>query len=287
MKKKKLKLSVVWSDARDIIWAHRKKVGIGLGLLLINRVCVFIIPYSIREFVSGIGGDEGAALLTRLAFLVVGATFVQSVTGFSLSQLLSVTGQRSITEMRKRVARHVMRLPTQDFDRTKSGVLVSRIMNDAEGLRNLVGTGLVQMIGGVLTASVALTGLFYLNWKMTSATIGILAVFGAVMAIAFGRLRPLFRKRGEIVADVTGRLTESLGGIRTVRAYTAEKREELVFAKGAHRLFRNIAASITGVSATTASGTLKYCSQCAELEGPSAFRPATPPRGVSPFSRMR
>jgi ABC-type multidrug transport system fused ATPase/permease subunit len=168
--------------------------------------------------------------------------------------MLSVTGQRSITEMRKRVARHVMRLPTQDFDRTKSGVLVSRIMNDAEGLRNIVGTGLVQMIGGILTASVALGALFYYNWKMTTVTLSILALFGGVMAVAFGRLRPLFRKRGEIIADVTGRLTESLGGIRTVRAYTAEKREELVFAKGAHRLFRNIAASITGVSATTASG---------------------------------
>lgn len=128
---------------------------------------------------------------------MIGATLIQSLTGFSLSQLLSVTGQRAITEMRKQVARHVMRLPTQDFDRTKSGVLVSRIMNDAEGLRNLVGTGLVQMIGGVLTATVALSGLFYLNWKMTGVTIGILAVFGTVMAIAFGRLRPLFRKRGD------------------------------------------------------------------------------------------
>ncbi len=153
--KKKLNMSQVWSDARDIIWAHRHKVGLGFGLLIINRVCVFILPYSLKRFVDGIDSARGGEILTQLAFLVIGATLVQSLTGFSLSQLLSVTGQRAITDMRKRVARHVMRLPTQDFDRTKSGVLVSRIMNDAEGLRNLVGTGLVQMIGGVLTASVA------------------------------------------------------------------------------------------------------------------------------------
>jgi ABC-type multidrug transport system fused ATPase/permease subunit len=256
--KRKVKLSTAWGYAREIIWSHRRRVGIGLGLLLINRAAGFVLPASTKFLIDNVLTEGRMDLLIWLALAAVTATLVQSVTTFTLSQLLSVAAQRSITEMRKRVARHVIRLPTQQFDRTKSGVLVSRIMNDAEGIRNLVGTGLVQMIGGILTASVALAVLFYLNWQMTSVTLVILIGFGAVMAVAFGRLRPLFRKRGEIIADVTGRLTETLGGIRTVRAYTAEKREELVFAKGAHRLLRNIAASITGVSGTTAAATFMF-----------------------------
>src|SRR5206468_1702953 len=135
---------------------------------------------------------------------------------------------------------------------TKSGILISRIMTDAEGIRNLVGTGLVQLTGSILTALMALGVLIYLNWRLTSITILILGAFGMGMATAFKRLRPLFRERGQINAEVTGRLAETLGGVRIVKSYTAEKREELVFAKGAHRLFRNVARSLTGVSAVTA-----------------------------------
>jgi ABC-type multidrug transport system fused ATPase/permease subunit len=142
-----------------------------------------------------------------------------------------------------------MHLPIQYFDSTKSGVLISRIMSDAEGIRNLVGTGLVQLTGSILTAVMALFILFYLNWQLTAVTIVILGTFGGGMATAFARLRPLFRERGQISAEVTGRLGESLGGIRIVKAYTAEKREELVFAKGAHRMLRNVAQTLTGVSA--------------------------------------
>jgi subfamily B ATP-binding cassette protein MsbA len=151
--------------------------------------------------------------------------------------------------MRKEVEAHVMRLPIRYFDSTKSGILISRIMSDAEGIRNLVGTGLVQLTGSILTAVMALFILFYINWRLTAVTIVILAAFGIGMATAFKRLRPLFRERGQINAEVTGRLGESLGGVRIVKAYTAEKREEIVFAKGAHRLFRNVAQSLTGVSA--------------------------------------
>src|SRR5204863_3284532 len=147
---------------------------------------------------------------------------------------------------------HVMRLPIRYFDQTKSGILISRIMSDAEGIRNLVGTGLVQLTGSILTAVMALGILFYTSWRLTAVTIVILITFGVGMATAFKRLRPLFRERGQINAEVTGRLSESLGGVRIVNAYTAEKREELVFAKGAHRLFRNVAKSLTGVSAVTA-----------------------------------
>src|SRR5207302_3378354 len=164
--------------------------------------------------------------------------------------------QRAITEMRKDIEAHVMRLPIRYFDSTKTGILISRIMTDAEGIRNLVGTGLVQLTGSLLTATIALFVLLYLNWKLTIVTIVILGLFGFGMATAFKRLRPLFRERGQINAEVTGRLAESLGGVRIVKAYTAEKREELVFAKGAHRLFRNVAQSLTGVSAVTAFSSL-------------------------------
>ncbi len=158
--------------------------------------------------------------------------------------------------MRKQVEAHVMRLPIRYFDSTKSGILISRIMTDAEGIRNLVGTGLVQLVGSSITAVVSLCILFYLNWRLTTVTILVLGSFGIGMAIAFKRLRPLFRERGQINAEVTGRLAETLGGARIVKAYTAEKREELVFARGAHRLFRNVAQSLTGVSTVTAFSTL-------------------------------
>jgi ABC-type multidrug transport system fused ATPase/permease subunit len=174
------------------------------------------------------------------------------VTSFALSQVLGVAAQRAITDMRRTVEEHVTRLPVRYFDSTKSGVLISRIMSDAEGLRNLVGTGLVQLAGGIVTALIALGVLFYLNWRLTSITLVVLAAFGGAMSIAFTRLRPLFRERGQINAEVTGRLAESLGGVRIVKAYTAERRERLVFAHGVHKLFRNVAKSITGVSAITA-----------------------------------
>ena len=195
-------------------------------------------------------------LLTPIALAVVGATAVQAVTSFVLSQILGVAAQRAITDMRKRVQAHVMHLPVRYFDSTQTGVLISRIMSDAEGIRNLVGTGLVQLVGGFVSAALGLGFLMWLNWRLTVITIVVLAAFGGGMAYAFRTLRPLFRERGKINAEVTGRLTEALGGIRIVKSYTAEKREEIVFTKGAHRLFRNIAKSMTGVSATTAGSTL-------------------------------
>ena len=160
------------------------------------------------------------------------ATLVDAATSFANSQVLGVAAQRAITDMRKDVEAHVMRLPVRYFDSTKTGILISRIMTDADGIRNLVGTGLVQLTGSLLTAVMALVILFYLNWKLTAVTILVLGAFGGGMATAFKRLRPLFRERGQINAEVTGRLAESLGGVRIVKAYTAEKREELVFAQG-------------------------------------------------------
>jgi len=158
--------------------------------------------------------------------------------------------------MRRTVQAYVLRLPVSYFDSTKSGILISRIMSDAEGIRNLVGTGLVQLIGGLLTGAVALVVLFYLNWQLTAIAILILACFGGGMALAFTKLRPLFRERGKINADVTGRLAETLGGIRIVKAYHAERSERLVFTRGANTLFRNIAATMTGISGVGSFATI-------------------------------
>jgi subfamily B ATP-binding cassette protein MsbA len=225
-------------------------------LMIINRLVGLVLPATSKYLIDDVVLQRKGELLLPLALAAGAATLVQAVTSFSLSQILGVAAQRAITEMRKSVQEHVERLPIRYFDSTQTGVLISRIMSDAEGIRNLVGSGLVQLVGGLVTAVIALTVLFYLNWKLTSVIVIALGAFGGAMATAFKRLRPLFRERGQINAEVTGRLTESLGGIRIVKAYAAEKREELVFARGAHRLFRNVKRSMTGVSAVTSFSTL-------------------------------
>ncbi|MBW8865912.1 MAG: ABC transporter ATP-binding protein [Acidobacteria bacterium] len=224
--------------------------------MLINRLSGFVLPTTTKYLMDDVIQQGHWDLLPKLALAAAAATTVDAATAFANSQVLGVAAQRAITEMRKDVEAHVMRLPIRYFDSTKTGILISRIMTDAEGIRNLVGTGLVQLTGSLLTASIALVVLLYLNWKLTMVTVVILGLFGGGMATAFKRLRPLFRERGQINAEVTGRLAESLGGVRIVKSYVAEKREELVFAKGAHRLFRNVAQSLTGVSGITAFSSL-------------------------------
>jgi ABC-type multidrug transport system fused ATPase/permease subunit len=241
-----------WEEARGIIWTHRKRLALGLGLMLINRLSGFVLPTTTKFLMDDVITQGHWELLPTLAMAAGAATIVDALTAFANSQVLGVAAQRAITEMRKEVEAHVMRLPIRYFDSTKTGVLISRIMNDADGIRNLVGTGLVQLTGSLLTAVIAMCVLLYLNWSLTLVTVAILGAFGGGMATAFKRLRPLFRERGKITGEVTGRLAESLGGVRIVKAYTAEKREELVYARGAHRLFRNVAQSLTGVSAITA-----------------------------------
>jgi ABC-type multidrug transport system fused ATPase/permease subunit len=255
-KKQRPPLSLVWRDARELIWAHRYRLSVGMALMIVNRLVGLVLPASSKYLIDEVIAKRNGELLWTIALAAGAATAVQAVSSFALSQVLGVAAQRAITEMRKSVQAHVARLPVRYFDSTQTGVLISRIMSDAEGIRNLVGTGLVQLTGGLLTASVALVVLFYLNWRLTSITLVALGLFGGCMAIAFKRLRPLFRERGEIGAQVTGRLAESLGGIRIVKAYSAERRETLVFARGAHRLFRNIARSVTGVSGVTAFSTV-------------------------------
>jgi len=254
--KKKITAQAAWREARSLIAARKGRLALGLALMLVNRLVGLVLPATSKFLIDDVIGRGRADLLMPLALAAGAATIVQAVTSFALSQVLGVAAQRAITDMRRRIEAHVARLPVRYFDSTQAGVLISRIMSDAEGIRNIVGTGLVQLTGSIVTAVIALGILFYLNWWLTLATLGALAAFGGAMALAFNRLRPLFRERGKINAEVTGRLNETLGGIRIVKTYTAEKREELVFTKGVHRLFRNIAKSITGVSAITAFSTV-------------------------------
>lgn len=254
--KRRFNFSDAWRAARGLIWAHRYRLALGMTLMLINRLVGLVLPASSKYLVDEVIGKGRAELLMWIALAAGAATIVQAVTSFSLSQILGVAAQRAITEMRKSVQAHVARLPVSFFDGTQSGQLISRIMSDAEGIRNLVGTGIVQLIGGLVTAALALCVLFYINWRMTSITLVALAVFGGLLALAFSRLRPLFRERSEINARVTGRLNETLGGIRIVKAYAAERREQLVFARGAHKLLRIVARSMTGISGITAASTV-------------------------------
>jgi subfamily B ATP-binding cassette protein MsbA len=254
--KRRVQWSEAWREARQLIWVHRRRLGLGGVLMIPNRMAGLVLPASSKYLLDDVIGRGRAELLVPLAGVVALATLVQATTSFALSQILGVAAQRAITEMRKSVQAHVERLPVRFFDSTKTGVLISRIMTDAEGIRNLVGTGLVRLVGGLLTAAVALAWLFVLSWRLTVITLAVLTVFGAAMAFAFRRLRPVFRERSKINAEVTGRLAESLSGIRVVKAYVAERSEKLVFARGAHRLFRNVAATITGISALGAFTTV-------------------------------
>ena len=245
-----------WAEARALVRRYRSRLVLGLALILVSRLTGLVVPAMTAYVIDEVVPARRAGELLLLAGVGFVSAVVAAATGFALSQVLGVTAQRAITEMRKRVMAHVSRLPIRYYDSTQTGVLISRIMTDAEGIRNLVGTGLANLAGGLLTASIALAALFYLNWRLTSVTLFILVLFGVTMAVSFSKLRPVFRERGKINAEVTGRLTETLGGIRVVKAYGVEKREQLVFARGAHRLFRNVASAVTGVSAVTSVSSL-------------------------------
>ncbi|MEO8452339.1 MAG: ABC transporter ATP-binding protein [Gemmatimonadota bacterium] len=267
-KKKKTDFSKAWPEAKAIIWKHRKRLALGMGLMLVSRFSGLVLPATPKFLIDHVLSSkplEGPLAtimpatphgqLWFLGIAVMIATVIQSITSFALTRVLGVAAQRAITDMRRSVQEHVVRLPIRAFDSTQTGQLVSRIMNDAEGIRNLVGTGLAQITGSLVTAVIALVVLFYLSWKLTVVTLVILLLFGGGMAYAFTKLRPIFRERNKIYAEVTGRLTETIGGIRVVKSYVAERREQIAFTKGAHKLFRNIATTMTGVSAVGAFST--------------------------------
>ncbi|HET6330433.1 MAG TPA: ABC transporter ATP-binding protein [Holophagaceae bacterium] len=254
-KKPKVDSARAWREAKTLLREHRRSLTIGLLLMLVSRLAGLVLPASTKFLIDDVIGKGDHHLLVPLAIAAGCATLIQAFASYANSQVVSVAAQRAIMAMRQRVQDHVLRLPIRYFDSTKSGIVISRVMNDAEGIRNLVGTGIIQLVGGVLTALMALGVLFWLNWKLTLFTLVFLGLFGGAMALAFRRLRPLFRKRSEITADITGRLAESVGGVRILKVYVAEERESRIFAEGAERLFKNIAGTITGTSAITAFST--------------------------------
>jgi len=250
-KKKRITLSASWREARDLIGEHRNRLLLGFLLMLPNRLVGMVMPFAPKVLIDKVIGEHRVDLLWWLGIAVGGAALLQAATGYALSQVLGVAAQRAINDFRKLVQAHVNHLPVRYFDSTQTGVLISRIMNDADGIRNLVGNGLVELVGGAISAALGLVVLFYLNWKLTLVILLVLCIFGGVMVWAFNLLRPLFRERGKIQGETTGRLNQTLGGVRVVKAYVAEPQEERVFSANVDRLFDNIRKSITGVSTTT------------------------------------
>jgi subfamily B ATP-binding cassette protein MsbA len=240
---------------KEIIWPRRKLVALGLVLILLNRLAGLILPASTKYLVDDVLARGNIDLLYTLLILVGAAVAVQAASSYSLVMILSVEAQHLIAQLRAQVQRHVLRLPVRLFDDTKSGELVSRIMDDVQGVRNLVGTGLVQLVGGTITAVVAGVFLVRIDPVMTALAVVPLAAFGVVSTRAFKTLRPAFRKRGEIRAQVTGRLTEALGGIRVIKGFHAVEREGEVFEAGVLRIFDNVKKTLKASSLVTSFGT--------------------------------
>jgi ABC-type multidrug transport system fused ATPase/permease subunit len=253
---KKLTASQVRRDLRELVWPRRWLFLGGLVLVFINRAASLVLPASTKYLIDDVVQNRRPDLLTPLVAAVGGAIIVQAITSFSLIQLLSASAQRLIAEMRVRVQSHVGKLPVRYYDSNKTGALVSRIMSDVEGVRNLVGTGLVELIGGIFTAIIAFVLLVRINATLTLVALGFLMVFGLILRKAFKSMRPIFRERGKINAEVTGRLTESLGGVRVVKGFHAEDREAAVFESGAMKLFENVRKSLFATSTIGLTSTL-------------------------------
>src|SRR2546430_16360719 len=254
-----LKPAQIWRDLRELIWPRRNLFIVGLLLTFINRAASLVLPGSTKFLIDDVVQKHRQDLLFPIAAAVAGAILVQAVTSYTLIQLLSTSAQRFIAEMRIKVQQHIGRLPIRYYDANKTGALLSRIMSDVEGVRNLVGTGLVDFIGGLFTAVIAFGLLLKINTSLTFLALAFLLVFGLILRKAFKSIRPIFRERGKINAEVTGRLNESLGGVRIVKGFHAEDREAAVFEAGAFRLFENVrktlfATSIIGLASTLLMG---------------------------------
>ena len=247
--------SHTWRDLAALARAHRGRLLAGFVLMIVSRGASLVLPASTKWFVDDIVALGRWDRLPWLAGAVAAATLVAAGTSFLLSQVLGVAAQRAITAIRTELHARVIRLPVGDFDRTKTGALISRIMHDADGLRVLIGTGLTQFVGSLVMALLALAVLLYLNWALTTTMLLVVGVFGGGVALMVTRLRPAFRERGQILADMTGRLAEALGGIRVVKAFAAEGRERAAFSRDADRLYRNVASTITATSAAAAFST--------------------------------
>lgn len=240
---------------KAIIWPRRKLVFIGLFLIVISKAASFVAPMSLKYLMDDIIPNKDLEFLKLLVGIVILAILVQSVTSFLLTRILSVQAQFMISELRAQVQRKILSLPIRFFDNTKAGELVSRIMTDVEGVRNLIGTGLVQLVGGTITAVVSLVLLLNISVSMTVFALIPLAIFAVIALKAFKIIRPIFRNRGKINAEVTGRLTETLGGIRVIKGFNAELQEQLIFEEGVSRLFQNVRKSLTATALMTSSAT--------------------------------
>jgi len=245
-------LPAVW----ELMRPRQGLLALGFVLMVINRVSGLVLPYSTKFLIDSVIAKHHVELLRRLVAVVLVATFIQGITSFALTQLLSKAAQRLIAELRQRVQVHISHLPVAFYDSNKTGTLVSRIMTDVEGVRNLLGTGLVDLVGGLLTSGIAMVVLFRISPAMTILAFSFLLCFAIALNKAFRTIRPIFRQRGKINAEVTGRLAESLGGVRVIKGYHAEEREEAVFSSGVRRLLDNVMKTLTATSVMSLSASL-------------------------------
>jgi ABC-type multidrug transport system fused ATPase/permease subunit len=250
------RLTAVLPEVWKLMRPRRGLLALGFVLMVINKVAGFVLPYSMKFLIDVVMDQHHAERLKSLVLVVLLATLVQGVTSFSLTQLLSKAAQRLITDLRQQVQMHISRLPVAFYDANKTGALVSRIMTDVEGVRNLLGTGLVDFAGGLVAASIALVLLLRTSVPLTLIAVGSLSCFALVLNKAFSTIRPIFRERGKINAEVTGRLTESLGGVRVIKGYHAEEREEKIFAAGVRRLLDNVMRTLTATSLMSLSASV-------------------------------
>ncbi|PRY10151.1 ATP-binding cassette, subfamily B, MsbA [Pontibacter ummariensis] len=255
-KSKKLQNVSIGEVFKTIIWPRKKYLSIGLVLIIISRLAGLVLPGASKYLIDDVIPNSDFDMLRWLILAVITAIVIQAVTSFALTQILSVEAQHLISQLRAKVQRHIIQLPIRFFDNTKTGELVSRIMTDVEGVRNLVGTGFAQMVGGVLTSLICLVLLIVISPLMTLYVLFPVAIFGLISLKAFGKIRPIFRERGVINAEVTGRLTETLGGVRVIKGFNAEAQEIKTFEVGVERLFQNIKQSLTTTSMVTSAATL-------------------------------
>ncbi len=250
--KSKVTLAYVF---KTIIWPRKNLLFIGLILIIISRVAGLVPPAATKPFVDDVLVNKNLSLLPQILIWVTVAILIQAVTSFLLTKILSVEAQHLISVLRSKVQKHLLKLPTRFFDNQKAGALVSRVMTDVEGVRNLVGTGLVQLVGGILTSVISIGVLISISPLMTLFIILPMSIFGFVTLKAFAYIRPIFRERGKINAEVTGRLTETLNGVRVIKGFNAEQQEIKIFEQGVDKLFQNVKKSLTATSLVTSSGT--------------------------------
>lgn len=269
MAKQKVSLAKVF---KTIVLPRWRILLLGLVLIIVSRLASLVVPASSKFLMDDVIGKGDLDMLQTLLIAVMSAITIQAVTSYWLTQLLSVEAQHLISQLRAQVQRHVLRLPVRFFDNTKSGALVSRIMTDVEGVRNLVGTGLVQLFGGLLTAIISLVLLIRISPLMTLTVLLPVAIFGFISMRAFSSIRPIFRERGVINAEVIGRLTETLNGVRVIKGFNAERSETTIFEKGVDRLFQNVKKSLTATSFVTSAGAFLLGAASCSIMGIGAYK---------------